>query len=88
MTTDSARAHYAASRDVNAWIDRSIMQDEIVGVDRDHWTGRHVDVLYAICTDNADLDVGLEFWGETNDGDYWRVHLSRTPVTPADGGAS
>lgn len=64
----------SVSASVRQAIDRSVSHDEIVTVP--YSVDAATDLL-ALCDGDADGDTddGEEFWGTTNTGQFWRVHL-------------
>lgn len=55
-------------------IQRSISHTEIVYAP---YSAELAAELAAACEDSADADRAIEYWGTTEDGDEWRVHLAR-----------
>lgn len=56
-------------------IDQSILQNEIVYLDSA--TQDDMDTLLVECDDSVDNGPVAEFWGEDEDGNTWRVHVTR-----------
>lgn len=53
-------------------IERSISHDEIVYIESSNDDLEH---LLAECEESVDANGVWEFWGTTEDGDEWRVHV-------------
>ncbi len=53
-------------------IDRSVSHTEIASAD---WTEELETDLQAECEDSVDAGERHEFWGTTESGSEWRVHL-------------
>lgn len=53
-------------------IEQSILHDEITHAP--HSVGLH-DALLILCGDYVENGPTVEFWGETDEGEEWRVHL-------------
>ena len=58
-----------------AAIARSVSHDEIVHLDHDAAVA--ADLLVA-CEDSTTSDTEAEYWGTTEDGHEWRVHMARS----------
>ncbi|MCC6994797.1 MAG: hypothetical protein IT370_09330 [Deltaproteobacteria bacterium] len=58
-------------------IDRSVSHHEIAHAP---YSEALADALALECDDGADTEMVREFWGTTDDGDAWRVHLDRAAV--------
>lgn len=56
---------------------RSVSHGEIVTVCDE---GELCDELTALADDSAVNGTVVEFWGTTDDGDQWRVHVRRAEV--------
>lgn len=53
-------------------ISRSVSHNEIVTVD---YTDDLAESLLVCCEDNTHGNTEIEYWGTTDDGNDWRVHL-------------
>jgi len=60
-------------------IAQSIEHDQIAHAD---WTDTLADDLEAAADDSVRNGEVTEFWGETDDGDDWRVHLRHAEIAP------
>ena len=59
----------------------SVEHDRIVTADRTDVIAEEFEIICDDCVLNGDVE---EFWGETPDGDEWRVHLRVRPKHGAD----
>jgi propanediol utilization protein len=54
-------------------IEQSVRQDEIVHIE---WSSEAEETLLAECDASVDAYGVTEYWGTTEDGHDWRVHVS------------
>lgn len=66
--------------DAASLIERSIRHNEIVTAS---WDQDLESDLLCESDDSAENGGALEFWGVTDDGHEWRVHLERSSMTTA-----
>lgn len=55
-------------------IEQSVAQDETVHIE---WTAEAAADLAVECDDSAETETVVEYWGTTEDGATWRIHLDR-----------
>ncbi len=55
-------------------IDQSILRNEITHIP---YSAEAEETLLAECDDSTDAGHALEFWGEDENENTWRVHLDR-----------
>jgi len=60
-------------------IEQSVADEAMVSAG---WTSALEEEMEDLCTDRDVDSHGMQFWGETPNGDEWRVHLT----SPADNG--
>jgi hypothetical protein len=72
--TELRRATMTASATVAAAIAESVTRNDIIDVPYD---AEVADELLVLSDDSADTEAVTEYWGTTEDGDPWRVHMAR-----------
>lgn len=79
MSLILADQYSATTQAVSEAIADSIQRDEVVMIEcvRDGIWGAVTEELDVACDGNVENGEVMEYWGKTDDGDDWRVHVRR-----------